>query len=172
MRAGLAALMVPALLAASPAGAATAAAPAKPPETARWQLIEGTDQVAGGIGLRWLKIGGDTDTPVGLLACRRPSGIYVSADGIPLKAAAPAIDLLVSGKGFAVPVGSPAQEGKSVEAVGATPAGLLDALETAGTIQLMYGAQSSGVFLAPDARVMQGFITVCRQIEGEHGQGG
>ncbi len=171
MRAGVAALMVPALLAAFPVGAATAAAPAKPPETARWQLIEGTYQVAGGIGLRWLKIGGDTDTPVGLLACRRPGGVFVSADGIAPMPVAPAVDVLVSGKGFAVPLGGPAQEGKSVQAVGATPAGLLDALETAGTIQLMYGSQSSGVFLAPDPRVMKGFITVCRQIEGEHGQG-
>ncbi|HEX7757866.1 MAG TPA: hypothetical protein VF459_00065 [Caulobacteraceae bacterium] len=167
------AMFVMALLAVPSLGAATTPAPAaaKPALAARWQLIEGTDQVAGGIGLRWLKSGGDTDVAVGLLACRSPTGIYVSVDGVTPKPGVPAIDVLLTGGAFAVPVASPAQEGQTVEALGATPAGLLDALETTATIQLTYDGQTAGVFAAPDARVMKGFIASCRLFETPHGQG-
>lgn len=172
------ALFVAALLAAPSLGAAAtpAAAPAptaaRPALAARWQLIEGTDQVAGGIGMRWLKSGGDTDVPVGLLACRSPSGIYVSIDGVTPKPGATTVDILLTGGAFAVPVASPAPDGKTIEALGAMPVGLLDALETTATIQLTYGGQTSGVFAAPDPRVMKGFIASCRLFEKPHGQGG
>ncbi len=172
MKLGLTILVLALLAATSPATAANKAAVPKTAQTARWQLIEGTDQVAGGIGLRWLKAGGDTDVPVGLLACRSPSGVYVSLDGFTAKPGTPAIDILLSAGAFAVPVASPALDGKTVEAIGATPAGLLDALESTATIQLTYGGQTAGVFAAPDPRVMKGFIASCHMFETPRRQGG
>jgi hypothetical protein len=175
MRRGAAMLALAVLAAPTLGAAATAPAKPAPPKAAppaRWQLIEGTEQVAGGIGLRWLKSGGDTDVPIGLLACRSPSGIYVSIDGVTPKDGVANIDILLTAGAFAVPVASPPQDGKTVEALGATPAGLLDALQATATIQLTYGGQTAGAFAAPDPRVMKGFISSCRLFEPGNGQGG
>jgi len=156
-----------------PAVTPAAAAPASPRQ-GRWQLVEGTEGIWGGIGLRLLDPGGQgaTDKPVVLLACQRPPAFYMGVDALKPQAGAVAVDLSVAGKVFAVPMAATPPGGAAVEASGPIPAGLLDAVQATSTIQILYGDQSSAVYAAPDPRVVQGFLKVCRQIEGERGQGG
>lgn len=154
----------------APAAAASPAAPRQ----GRWQLVEGTEGIWGGIALRLLDPAGPggADKPVALLACQRPPAFYLGIDALKPQTGAVAVDLAVAGKVFAVPMASPAPGGAAVEASGPIPAGLLDALQATTTVQILYGDQSTAVYAAPDPRVIQGFLKSCRLAEGEHGQGG
>jgi len=151
-----------------------AVAPAAAPRQGRWQLVEGTEGIWGGIGLRLLDpgAGGAADKSVALLACQRPPAFYMGVDALKPQPGALAVDLSVAGKVFAVPMASPAPGGAAVEASGPIPDGLLDALQATTTVQILYGDQSTAVYAAPDPRVIQGFLKSCRLAEGEHGQGG
>ncbi len=153
--------------------APAAAASAGPGQTARWQLVQGSDEVGDGVGLRWLRKTDEADTAVGMLACRIPTGFYVAAYGLKAKPDAKAIDVVVAGKSFAVPVvAEPNAPSGAVTGFGPTPAGLLDAMESSPTFELRYGGQSTGSFAAPDSRVTKGLLDVCRAIEKVSGKGG
>ena len=147
--------------------------PPTAPQTARWLLVEGTPELTAGIGLSARLTGsGGADVPVGELGCTRPAGgFYLAADGFKAKAGAAALRLHLDGASFDLPI-LPAQQGARVEAFGPLPVGLLDALQASHTWRLTYGDQVSATLAAPDPLVMEAFLSVCRKIEGEHGQGG
>ncbi|MGA0599679.1 hypothetical protein ACO2Q3_03140 [Caulobacter sp. KR2-114] len=158
---------------ARPAPAAPAAAAAAgQTQTARWQLVQASDEVGDGVGLRWLRRTDEADAAVGMLACRIPTGFYVAAYGLKPRPEAKVIEVVVAGRSYAVPLaagqGAPAD---AITAFGPTPAGLLDAIEGTPTFELRYGGQSTGVFAAPDARVTKGLLDVCRAIETVRGKG-
>lgn len=171
-----------ALLAASAAGAATrtrparptapAAAAAGPVQTGRWQLVQGSDEVGDGVGLRWLRHTDELDAAVGMLACRIPTGFYVAAYGLKPGPAAKTIDIVVAGRSFSLPiVPEPNAPSGAVTGFGPTPPGLLDAIEGAPSFELRYAGQSTGSFAAPDGRVTKGLLDVCRAIEKVSGKG-
>lgn len=172
-----------ALLTATAVGAVAKTRPARPAAKAappaagaaqpgRWQLVQGSDEVGDGVGLRWLRHTDELDAPVGMLACRIPTGFYVAAYGLKPVPEAKSLDVVVSGKSFPVPiVPEPNAPSGAVTGFGPTPPGLLDAIEGSPTFELRYGGQSTGSFAAPDSRVTKGLLDVCRAIEKVSGKG-
>lgn len=153
----------------APAAATPAAGPT---QVGRWQLMQGSDELGDGVGLRWLRHTDELDAPVGMLACRIPTGFYVAAYGLKPSPEAKTIEVVVAGKSFAVPVSKePNAPADAVTAFGPTPAGLLDAIEGTPTFELRYAGQSTGAFAAPDSRVTKGLLDVCRAIETVRGKG-
>lgn len=152
--------------------AAPAVASAVPAQAGRWQLVQGSDEVGDGVGLRWLRHTDELDAAVGMLACRIPAGFYVAAYGLKPDPSAKTIEVVAAGKHFTVPVSrEPMAPADAVTAFGPTPEGLLDAIEAAPTIELRYAGQSTGAFVAPDSRVTKGLLDVCRAIETVRGKG-
>ncbi|HWA60826.1 MAG TPA: hypothetical protein VG939_05600 [Caulobacteraceae bacterium] len=154
----------------APAAAGPAAAASATPQPARWLLVEGTPELTGGIGLEWrVTPPGGTEQRVGMIACVKPSGVYFAAPGFKRRPGIATLDLQVDGRAFPLPLLPRELTPGVLEAVGPTPAGMLDALGFGHAVRLVHGDQATPLVTAPDPQVTTAFASVCAKLEAAHG---